>query len=190
MAVVAGHVILASDVRAFLELGLIEVEASGSVSDSEEDERTRAGRALTRLIERRLALDEVDRYRVAAPRPEQIDRELAALRGRFSDEEAFADLLAAVGLGLPDLRQILRDNVRLEAYLAGRFGSADRLSESALRAYYAANRDDFTDAGRGVAFDTVRAQVQARLWAERREALVENWTAGLTLRGDVTRFEP
>lgn len=183
LAVAAGHIILASDVRAFIELGLIEVDATAN------DEGERERRALTRLIERRLALDEVDRYRVAPPLPQRIDRELVAIRGRFPDEMAFIDLLAAVGLTLPDLRQILRDDTRLEVYLFERFGSADRLSESELRAYFAANRDEFTDAGRGVEFETVREQVQARLWAEMRTSVVADWMAGLARRGQVTRFD-
>lgn len=119
LAVVSGQVILASDVRAFLDLGLITVDMS--------DPNAREAEALTRLIERRLALDEVDRYRQAPPPPARIDQDLAAIRARFVDEAAFRGLLAAVGLDLDDLRQILRDDARLEGYLADRFGDAARL---------------------------------------------------------------
>ena len=183
LAVVAGHIILTSDVRAFVELGLIEDDATANEA-SGRDRRT-----LTRLIERRLALDEVDRYRVASPQSQRIDRELIAIRDRFTDESAFVDLLAAVGITLPDLRQILRDNARLEVYLFERFGSADRSSESDLRAYFTANHHEFTVEGRDVEFEAVREQVQLRLWAEMRTPVVEEWIAGLVRRGQGTRFD-
>ena len=114
LAVVSGQVILASDVRAFLDLGLLTVE----IGDPTERERA----ALTRLIERRLMLDEVNRYVPASPLPERIEQDLAHVRARFADRAAFDDLLDAVGLDLEDLRQILRDDARIEAYLANRFG--------------------------------------------------------------------
>ena len=119
LAVVSGQVILASDVRAFLDLGLITVDMS--------DPNAREAGALTRLIERRLALDEADRYRPAPPPQARIEQDLTALHARFADEAAFTRFLAAVGLDLDDLRQILRDDARLEGYLADRFGDAARL---------------------------------------------------------------
>lgn len=116
LAVVSGQVILASDVRAFLELGLISADTSDRFASEEV--------ALTRLIERRLALDEVDRYRPPPPSPARIEQDLAAIRARFPDEAAFSEVLAVVGLDLDDVRQIVRDDARLRAYLAARFGDA------------------------------------------------------------------
>ena len=55
LAMVSGQVILASDVRAFLDLGLHE-RGLWEVREQDADEREAA--ALNRLIERRLALDE------------------------------------------------------------------------------------------------------------------------------------
>lgn len=114
LAVVSGQIILASDVRAFLELGLVTVETE----DPTERERT----ALTRLIERRLVLDEVNRYLLAPLPPGSVEQALAGIRARFPDVETFDALLDAVGLNPDDLRQILRDDARIEAYLADRFG--------------------------------------------------------------------
>ena len=114
LAVVSGQVILASDVRAFLELGLVTVETD------DPGERERA--VLTRLIERRLMLDEVNRYRPSPLPPESIEQALANIRARFADDETFDQLLDAVGLDLEDFRQILLDDARIEAYLADRFG--------------------------------------------------------------------
>lgn len=116
----SGQVILASDVRAFLELGLFTVDTS--------DPEARESVALSLLIDRRLALDEVERYGPVQPSAARVDENLAAVRARFADEAAFTRLLAAVGLDQDDLRQILSDNARLEAYLADRFGTSIRLA--------------------------------------------------------------
>ncbi|MXY25649.1 MAG: hypothetical protein F4Y45_14175 [Acidobacteria bacterium] len=116
----SGQVILASDVRAFLELGLFAVDTS--------DPEARESAALSLLIDRRLALDEVERYGPVRPSAARVEENLAAVRAGFADEAAFMRLLAAVGLDLDDLRQMLSDNARLEAYLADRFGASVRLA--------------------------------------------------------------
>lgn len=123
---VSGQVILASDVRAFLDLGLHE---HGLWEIRERDGSVREGVALNRLIERRLALDEVNRFRQALPARESVDRYLETVRARFADEDAFAAVLAAVGLDLEDLRQILRDDIRIEAYVSERLGGRAELIE-------------------------------------------------------------
>lgn len=127
LATVAGRIILASDVRAFLELGLHEL---GLWDIDEQDPPAREAAALNRLIERSVALDEVNRFRQASPPAVAIERALAAVRARFADEDAFAAVLAAVGLDLEDLRQILRDDIRIEAYIAERLrGRADLVED-------------------------------------------------------------
>lgn len=123
---VSGQVILASDVRAFLDLGLHE---NGLWELPEQDSAGREVAALDRLIERRLALDEVNRFRQALPSPERVERYLVSVRARFDDDDAFAAVLAAVGLDLEDLRQILRDDIRIEAYVVERLGGRVELVE-------------------------------------------------------------
>ena len=123
---VSGQVILDSDVRAFLDLGLHE---HGLWELRQPDAAGREVAALNRLIERRLALDEVNRFRQALPTRASVDEYLEAVRARFADEDAFAAVLAAVGLDLEDLRQILRDDIRIEVYVAERLGSRAELIE-------------------------------------------------------------
>ena len=112
LAVVAGQVIMQSDVRAFLELGLMD-----GVAQTDEA-------VLTYLIERRLVLDEVDRYVAANPPPPVVERRLELVAARFTSEAAFRDALARVGLTDDDLRQVLRDDARRDAYIENRFGAA------------------------------------------------------------------
>ena len=114
LAIVAGNVIMHSDVRAFIDLGLTTVSADGVDADRE-------AAVLTELIERRLVLDEVERYGVSDPPAGMVDKQLAVVRARFPTVAAYETALARVGIPEPDLRQVLRDDLRRGAYLAERF---------------------------------------------------------------------
>ncbi len=111
LAVVNGHVIMRSDVRAFLDLGLVD----GTSSPADE------GTVLTLLIERRVVLDEVDRFVVEEPDPVVVEQRLARLRADLPRGTEFEPLLARSGLTLDDLRYLLADDIRREMYLQRRF---------------------------------------------------------------------
>ena len=183
LAVVSGQVVLRSDVRAFLELGLIQEIDSPNPIEADQY-------YVTKLIERWLALDEVNRYRIPMPVSEAVEEEIGAIRDRLGGESGLSKLLLSVGLGLPDLRQILQDNMRIDRYVSERFGDANQLNESELKSYFSDNRELFTTPDGTVEFDEVSNVVRTRLWSERREVLVKDWLAGLTRRGEVVRFEP
>jgi hypothetical protein len=114
VAVVAGDVIMLSDVRAARDFGLIDAEAGDS-------ERA----ILSRLIERSLILDEVDRYTPAEPAAAAVDEQLRAVRARFAAAGAFESALERSGIDEAHLRAILRDDLRARTYLAERFPEPD-----------------------------------------------------------------
>ena len=179
LAVVSGHVITASDVRAFLELGLAEVERG-----KPDTER----RVLDHLIDRRLVLDEADRLLTGGPPPARIEAALDDVAARFPDRDAFEGLLARTGLSLADLRQILHDEARRESYLRGRFGTPEP-SEGELRAHYEERAEEFRDGGRPLSFEEARDEVRRRM-ATQRDAAIEDWIAGLERRAPIARFDP
>ena len=113
LAVVGGVVITQSDVTAAFELGL--------ASPGQTDDPVAA--VLTQLIDRQLMLAEVERYAPPEPAPGALDRAADAVRARFSSEQAFRAALARSGLDAPRLRQLLRDQLRIEAYLDQRFNT-------------------------------------------------------------------
>ena len=115
LAIVDGSVIMHSDVRAFIDLGLADVPEG---PDQE------AG-ILTYLIERRLVLDRVDRFVVAEPSADAVERGLETVRRRFSTEAEVVTVLERVGLTFDDLRQLLADEIRRETYLDERFASME-----------------------------------------------------------------
>lgn len=116
LAVVNGSMITLSDVHAALRFGLVAEDTSGD----------RVQAALDRLIDRRLVLAEVDRYGPPEPTTERIEAALTAMRARFKSPDAFDAALAESGLGIPELRRQLRDELRVEAYLGERFGPERR----------------------------------------------------------------
>jgi hypothetical protein len=115
VAVVAGHVIMLSDVSAAQELGL---ETADPAPDP-----VRA--MLSRLIDRELMLAEVDRYAPPEPDAAAVDRGLAAIRGRFASPSGFENVLARCGIDETLVRESIRQNLRITAYLEQRFSPAD-----------------------------------------------------------------
>jgi hypothetical protein len=116
LAIVGGHLITQSDVSAARELGLRDAAAAGA------SDPVRA--VLNALIDRELVLAEVERYAPPEPAPDAIDRDVARVRSRFATAEAFAAALARCGLTEKDLREILRQDLRIAAYLDQRFTAA------------------------------------------------------------------
>ena len=117
LAVVNGSVITLSDVTAARDLGIV---SAGNAADP-----VRA--ILSSLIDRTLELSEVDRYAPPEPTADALAREVESVRTRFPTAAAFAAALARSGMDLPRLREVLRDDLRIRAYLDQRFvATADR----------------------------------------------------------------
>jgi hypothetical protein len=135
LAVVAGRLIMLSDVTAARDLQLVPVDPGA--------DPIRA--VLTRLIDRELVLVEVDRYAPPEPSAAAVDAEVQRVRARFSSAAALDAALARSGLDGLHLRETLRQDLRMRAYLDQRFAGA----------------------------------------GDRRQALVDEWMAGLRRRGDV-----
>ena len=115
LAVVAGQLITLSDLNAMRDLGII-TPAPNSADPT--------GDVLAKLIDRELMLAEVERYAPPEPESADIDREVAVVRARFPSQKAFDDVLARAGFDLGHVREIVRQNLRLKAYLDQRFAVA------------------------------------------------------------------
>ena len=112
LAIVDGQIIMHSDVRAFIDLRLVDLPAGPS---QEVD-------VLTFLIERRVMIDQVDRFVVAEPAPDLVDRRIDLIRSRLPGGAAELDvILDRVGFASDALRQLVADDIRRDAYLADRF---------------------------------------------------------------------
>lgn len=112
LALVGGQAITLSDVRAAIELGLIE------------DGTTDISLMTARLVDRELILREVQRYSPAAPSESAVDARLAGITKRFASPVALMKVLETHGFSETRLRAWVRDDLRTEGYLAQRFASA------------------------------------------------------------------
>jgi hypothetical protein len=121
LAVAGGELITQNDVSAVQALGFVAVPQNPA--GAAPDQQTRD--IVSALIDRALMLAEVDRYAPAEPSAEAVDRELQAMRAKFTGDDAFANALARVGLDEKYLRDILRQNLRIRSYIDERFAVAD-----------------------------------------------------------------
>jgi hypothetical protein len=172
LAVVDGAIIMQSDVALAVRLALVPGSAAGDTVPT----------ALDALIERRLILEEVDRYAPPDPPDADIDRRLSEIRTRAGVR--FETVLLETGLSVEQVRRQLRDDLRIESYLQQRFG-AMQPSDDEVAQYYRDHQAEFTRDGTVVPLDTVREAVRAAVIAERRGATIRDWITGLRRRANV-----
>lgn len=176
LAVVAGELITLSDVAAARDLGLV-VLPSGTPDP--------IGSVLSKLIDRELILVEVERYAPPEPAADAVDREVQAIRARFASAEAFRQAQARSGLDEKGVRERVREDLRIRAYLDQRF-TVPLPAEEELGRFYRERPAVFARNGRPVPFEAARSDVLQAFLAARRTALVDDWVAGLRRRADVT----
>jgi hypothetical protein len=174
LAVAAGNVIMLSDVSAARDFGLVTPAAAG---DPVKD-------VLSRLIDRALVMAEVERYAPPEPDAAAVDRGLDEVRARFATKEAFERALERVGMSEAHLREILRGDLRIQAYLEQRFTVAVPTDEE-LDRYYHDRPELFVRDGRQPPFAEVRQEVLRAALDDRRRSLVTDWIADLRRRADV-----
>jgi hypothetical protein len=107
VARVNGSPVFLSDMRAAVGFGLIDPG-----TDSAQTEQ---------MVRRRVLLGEVSRCPPSDPSAADIDAEVMRMKGRVRDAAAFQ---REQGLSDQEVQSLARDSLRIEAYLAQRFGAA------------------------------------------------------------------
>jgi hypothetical protein len=130
LAVVNGSLITLSDVNAAHDLGLVTPRAA---ADPVRD-------VLSQLIERELQLTEVDRYAPPEPSAADVEREVQLVRSRFPSAQALDEVLARSGIDLAHLRETMRENLRIRAYLDQRFSADDARRQDVVDGWIAGLR--------------------------------------------------
>src|SRR4051812_47253573 len=166
LAVVDGAIIMQSDVTMAVRLGLLP---GGSATDP-------ISAPLDALVQRRLMLEEVDRYAPPDPPDAEVDRHLADVRARAAAR--FETVLLETGISVELLRRHLRDDLRIDAYLQQRFGTMQP-SDDEIAQYYRDHQAAFVRNGVVARLEDVREVVRAELIAERRSTTVRDWITGL-----------
>ena len=170
VAVVSGQPIMASDLRAARALDLVADAAS--LDDTA---------LVDRLVVRELMRAEVERFSTTLT---DVDRDVAnradasARAARVGGDAG----LASLGLSPGRLQAWLEDDVRIAHYIRQRFDASAQPSDDEALIWYQAHERDYLQDGRPRPFTEVREDVRARLAAERRRSLIEDWIAGLRRR--------
>ncbi len=175
LAVAGADVVTLSDVRAVLRFELVPPAVTADP----------IGAALQHLIDRRLILTEIERYAPPDPPDAAITAGVAAVHARFEDALAFEIALNQTAMSHEELREYVRDTIRIEMYLQQRFGTIAQSSEDELLSYYRGNPGEFTVDGVLRPFDAVREEVRVRLGEQRRATLIAEWQEGLRRRSSV-----
>jgi hypothetical protein len=180
LAVVSGDLILLTDVNAAREFGLVPIEGTAADPSNE---------ILSRLIDRALVLAEVERFAPPEPESAAVDAEIQRIRARFPSPPLFAEALARVGIDERHLRETLRQELRIAAYLNQRFTIVPP-SEAELGRYYREHAEQFMRNGAVQAFESVRQEVVEAATRDGRRVVVDEWLAGLRRRADIRQLSP
>lgn len=176
VAVASNHVIMLSDARAFLALRLVD---TAGVSDP-------IPSISTTLIERRLVLAEIPANLIAEPSRAEVDRSMAVVAERLGGDEVLASLLPTVGFTRDDLSQVLREDLRVERYLARRFPGARQPTQEELDVWMREHADPQSTSPTP-SIEAARYEARRQLTQALRQASIDAWVATLVDRGDAYR---
>lgn len=176
VAVAANQVIMLSDTRAFLELGLLDADGAADPNST----------ILNTLIERQLVLAEIPANLIAEPSGSEVDQRLAVVAERLGGDEVLAGLLPTVGFTRGDLRQVLREDLRVERYLARRFPGARQPTEEEIETWIEEHADEPSLSGTASREGT-RDEARRQLTQALRQASIDAWVATLVDRSDAYR---
>lgn len=165
VAVVGAEPIFLSDVREVVRLRLLDAEGSLALED-EKAGATDEARALSRLINRRLVLAEVNRYSQMLPAAADVQQAFDAWKARAGEVPSHDETF---------VRAFLSDTLRIHRYIDQRFTAAAAPTREEARAFY-----------KGTApFESVEEDVRRQLAEERRRAMVRDWLRDLRERAEV-----
>ena len=162
-----------TDVRAAIELGLVDVKPG-------EDPQAVG---LQRAIDRQLQLNEVARFSPPEPPAAAVAEEVAAMRARVGAR--FDALAASTGLDDERIRQLARETLRIRAYIAQRFGTNAQATEDEARRYYNEHPAEFMRDGVRMPFEKAEPIARQRASADRLRATIDQWIRDLRMRSEV-----
>jgi hypothetical protein len=174
LARVNGQAITLSDARAAIGLGVVKVPAG-------EDP---VATATDQLIVRQLLLGEVARFSPPEPDAVAIAREKSSITGSVVGTDLDA-LMKSTGLDDEQITEIARDNLRVQAYLNQRFGTATQATQDEAADYYRSHPEEFQRNGKPIPFDEAEPTARQRSSSERRQSMIGQWLRDLRQRADV-----
>jgi hypothetical protein len=183
LAAVDGDPVLSSDVERTIALGLVDRREG-------ETDRALRRRVLDGLVEQRLRVHEVERYGFGQVPVELIAEQVAAIRERFPSQEAFRQRLAALGMTMEGLEQLVAQQLQVLTYVDELLGARVFVGLEEIEAHY--HRVLVPQLQRGgqaiPPLDEVREQIREVLRQERLNQELTSWTTDLRRRADVVEY--
>lgn len=178
VARVGAYAVTLTEVQAEVGLGVVSLPSGIRIADP-----AGLGAAVDAVINRRLVLDELMRFPPPEPDESAVDQAVARMR-TFAGAD-LPQLLQATGVDDDLLRAIARNDLRIRAYIADRFGAVADASEEDARRYYDGHPDEFERDGGRLPFAQVSEAARARAGAARRDVAIAQWYRELRARAEV-----
>jgi hypothetical protein len=176
LARIGSTAVTETDVKAAVGLGLVDAR---SIDDPD---------ALKQVIDRQLMLAEISRFPPPEPPADAVDKQIAMMKMHAGD--GLMRLMHDTGLDDMRLRDLARDTLRIQAYVALRFGTSRQVTSDDVRRYYDEHQAQFTRSGKVIPFEEAEADAR-RLAAETRlRDAIAQWVSELRTRADVVLVKP
>jgi hypothetical protein len=170
VARVNGIAITLTDVSAAVALGIADLPESA---------------AIQQLVDRQLVLSEVARFVPPEPAAAAVEAEVGSLTTRAGAH--LREIMVSTGIDEAGIREIARENLRIQAYLNQRFGANVQLTEEEVARYYRIHPEEFTRGGMLLPFTEAEPVARERASAERRALTVSQWMRDLRARAEISR---
>ena len=164
-----------NDVKAAVGLGLVDAQ---SADDPD---------ALKQVIDRQLMLTEVARFPPPEPPADAVDKQLETMKMHAGDR--LVNLLHETGLDEMRLRDLARDRLRIQAYVAQRFGTSRQVTSDEVRRYYDEHQAQFMRNGKVIPFEEAEADARRLAAAARLRDAISQWVSELRMRADVVEIK-
>ncbi|HVG10360.1 MAG TPA: hypothetical protein VNM67_21830 [Thermoanaerobaculia bacterium] len=180
MAVVDEDPILASEMDKVIALGLVQPR------EGEGDVQFRR-RILNGLVEERLRFHEIDRFGFEQVPVDMIAKNVAQIRARFPNEEAYRKTLQDLGLSQQALRQLVARQLMVFTHVEEQLGPRVFVSLDDITAYYRnVLTPEMQKRGQPVPpMEEVRDQIRAVLKEQRLNQELAKWTEELRRAADI-----
>ncbi len=171
VAVANGHLVTASDLTAYQTLFAPEGESSDH--------------AVQTLVERKLLLDEADRFTVGTPDEAAVARRVTAAEQRLGGAREVDQALERLGWDRADLRAWIAEDLRIAEFLDQRIYFFVLISPEDVADYYESHRDEYA----ALTPEEAREAITKRLTQERGDEKQRHFVAALRAKATI-RINP
>lgn len=196
VAIVNGDLVLDSDVDEELRFEAMQPYRTAASSP----ERSPRDRAIERLINRDLILQQAKLQPEDAISDEQVDKELTALRKSIPEckefhcesDEGWKKFLTARGFTPEQMRERWRQRMQVLAFIEERFRMGIRISQADIKAYYDKTLvPEFARRGaEAPKLETVSDRIQEVLLQQQVSSLLTDWLRSLRAQGGIVVLHP